>query len=315
MKSNEEGQRDKTLLKRLELMKSGAVELENWLRDVIRGGLAALEDASPEYWQNISARMVDAKMGAIGRRIRLLQPMLKSENPQQKVLEELTDLYLFAKGFNNFENLPESLQQELLNTAGVTTKKDRLLALNGIPDKWLILGITEGEEENLRYRRSWLNGEQSEKTILLLDYAWGKNPFDTHWKVGELLEGEAVYYPANYAQRAVLKNAKKINTSFKNLKGYSHFHAFTLQYANAVAANPWLPTFALCLDDVIPIQKENTFFLMDTHSKILSLEIPEIKGWKLIAISGGHPIAVFGEWNGKKLTPLTIFTDERLIVL
>jgi len=52
---------------RVTLMASGVADLELWLKDLIRQGLAATEGQAYNYWQNISARMVDSKLGGIGR--------------------------------------------------------------------------------------------------------------------------------------------------------------------------------------------------------------------------------------------------------
>ena len=32
--------------------------------------------------------------------------------------------------------------------------------------------------------------------------------------------------------------------------------------------------------------------------------------WNLLALSGGHPVAVFGEWNGETLLLLTVFNEQ-----
>jgi hypothetical protein len=74
------------------------------------------------------------------------------------------------------------------------------------------------------------------------------------------------------------------------------------------------------------------FFLIDKNKKILPLSkntegvrnsntygkdvvTHEDFGWKLLALSGGKPISVFGEWNGRAFSPLSVFSEGRLVSL
>ena len=38
-------------------------------------------------------------------------------------------------------------------------------------------------------------------------------------------------------------------------------------------------------------------------------------GWHLLALSGGHPLDVFSEWDGFSFWPLTVLADGRLVAL
>jgi hypothetical protein len=43
---------------------------------------------------------------------------------------------------------------------------------------------------------------------------------------------------------------------------------------------------------------------------------PEFKQeWTLMALSGGHPVQIFGEWNGSTLMPLSLGVQGRWIPL
>jgi len=56
--------------KRLAQMADGLKELEIWLGDLLRDGLASLNNREAAYWEELGARMVSAKLGGIGRRVR-----------------------------------------------------------------------------------------------------------------------------------------------------------------------------------------------------------------------------------------------------
>ena len=301
--------------KRMLLMEKGVVELENWLIDLVEQGLAVAEKHPASFWDSFAARMVDAKLGSIGRRIRLFKSLFLLNNWPQVLLGELGDMYLFVQAFKKIELLPDTLQQEILTVAGVALKKDEVLESKGINDHWLVVGQTSGIEENLRFRRSWLRGEKSQKDALILDFAWGNNPFPVDWKVGMSLIGEVVFYPGAFPSRALIKKFTWSDKSFDGLLAHVDLHSFSEQYAKAVAANPWIRSFPALLDLVTPYYEDNRFILVDQAKKFIPLQPVENVGWKIMAISSGQPVQLFGEWDGAHFFPLSIVKENRLISL
>ncbi|NJK83882.1 MAG: hypothetical protein HC912_08795, partial [Saprospiraceae bacterium] len=122
-----------------------------------------------------------------------------------------------------------------------------------------MLGIHEGIDEKLVYRRTWLWGKQTQHYALLLDFAWGNEPFEHTWITNEVIEGTLVYYPTNYAQRALVKEFTKISAEV-NWIGYTNVQSALENYAEAVAANPWLMVFPLVFQKVIPMVQENQLY-------------------------------------------------------
>jgi hypothetical protein len=39
------------------------------------------------------------------------------------------------------------------------------------------------------------------------------------------------------------------------------------------------------------------------------------EGWQLAALSGGYPILILGEWNGRSLLPLAVRAEGRYVEL
>lgn len=50
-------------------------------------------------------------------------------------------------------------------------------------------------------------------------------------------------------------------------------------------------------------------------SKSIAIGAEGPTGWPLLSVSGGHPIDVFGEWNGATFQPLSCLSAGRLIGL
>lgn len=293
---------------------AGIIELENWLQDLLQQGLAAALTREPAFWEEFAARMVNAKLGGIARRIRAFKNWLQNDNAHERLLSEIGELYLFAKAFQKLETLPPDLQQDILTTAGATIKKEIVFKQGSIQDKWLVIGQREGKEEDIRYRRTWLQGITTHQMALLLDFSWRFTPFELNWKVGSLLQAEVTYYPASYTQRALVKDFVMIYEQI-DLAGYADWEVFFRQYADALAVNPWLLTFPGLLDDLTPILQNEQLFLLDKNLVQMSIQTLEGIKWKILAISGGRPMQIFGEWDGKSFVPLTVFAQSRVIQL
>ena len=309
-------QKAKNWQRRLDLMGSGLEDLENWLLDGIRQGLATMEGQNYTYWQNISARMVDSKLGGLGNRLKKI-PLLLGANTKwpERMLSEFAQLYLAIKGFKNLEQLPPMLQSELLNVVGVNTRKEELANQQGITDDWLVLGMIEGIDENLNFRRTWLRGVKTEKWALILDFSFGDAGYPTAYHTGQAFGGELVFYPSAYPLRALVK-AQKSKVSLTEIPGGDlRLDTFFSAYAQALAQNPWLLDFPCFLEGVIPVMQEDQLYLIDPQGHYVEVHRKENSGWKMMAMSGGHPITVFGEWTGEVLIPLSTLVDGRLIAL
>ena len=61
--------------------------------------------------------------------------------------------------------------------------------------------------------------------------------------------------------------------------------------------------------------KDEKLLLIDQNKRQLEVLDRHQKGMKLLAMSGGHPITVFGEWAGDFFVPLSAFADDRLVAL
>ena len=294
--------------KRIEKMAGGLEELENWLTDLFRQGLATLENYSNEYWNGLQSRMADASLTGIARRLRQLPLLMAKEDWHEPLLTELADIYLIVKGFSNVDNLPESLQDDLLSLSGMNFKKADVLEGPGVADFWLVAGQTESQEEgNLTARRTWLVGEKTRQNVLVLDFAWG-GAFDASYKLGTVLHGEVVFYPSAFPQRVLLKKFSPVDRPFDLHHGYTTFSAFANDYARAVGQLPWLSHFSAFLKEVVPVlnsPRDGNFVFVDKEGRQLPTSAEEKLGWKMVAMSGGRPSSFFGVWDGKMFQPLS----------
>lgn len=305
--------------KRLEKMAGGLDELENWLTDLFRQGLATLEGHSDEYWNSLQSRMADASLTGIAKRLRQLPILMQQEDWHESLLSELGDIYLIVKGFRNIDDLPAPLQDDLLSLSGMNFKKADVVEGPSISDYWLVAGQSETKEEgNLTARRTWLIGEESKRNILVLDFAWGGGFYEIAFKLGTVVQGEVAFYPSAYPQRVLFKNSTPVDRPFDLHNGYATLSAFAKDYAQAVGQFPWLNQFPAFLKNVVPLPnslRDDTFVFVDNERKQLPISVDEKRGWELVAMSGGHPSSVFGVWDGQLFHPLSAVVNGKFRTL
>ncbi len=289
--------------KRLTLMQQGAEELAWWLRDLMHHGLANAHQQPATFWEDMARRMVDAKLGGLARRIRLIKELLREENWPDRLLAELALLHLTCEGFQRSDNLPDGLWADLLQFAGLNLKKEEVLQTGPVVDDcWQVLGRSEGVEENLRYRRTWLMGERSERFALLLEFVWGRIEFESDWQTGQVLEGEMAFYPSAWPLRALTKGEIVVTRDANpQLPGLASFEALNAAYREALGANPWLMVLPVLLENVIPRIEKGQFLLSDATGATLPLACTPETGWRWVSVSAGRPIRVFAEWDGVAL--------------
>jgi len=73
-----------------------------------------------------------------------------------------------------------------------------------------------------------------------------------------------------------------------------------MAYAEAIGRQPWLSQFPAVLE-LVPMPAGCA---ADCTNKQVSLRVSTPTNWKLVAVSGGRPLHLFGEWDGMSFRPL-----------
>jgi hypothetical protein len=302
---------------------AGLQELALWLRDLVRNGLAAAQTQPSGFWERTAARMVDAQAPGIARLIRELPGVIASgasANPEQswqaRLLERLAKLHLLAEAYPRLDSLPPATQADVRTAIGWTFKQEELAQQDGVRDLWFIAGQRVVEEDRLRVQRTWLFGQTSGRAALLLSFAAPKQSFDLTLPVGALLDAELVFYPSATPLRALLKGEhQSVPLPGGGFPLKTEPPAVALAaYAAALARQPWLELFPLALNAVIPLLREERWFVCDAEKRRWPLAAQYPAGWELLALSGGHPINLVAEWDGEFLWPLAV-VGERFVRL
>jgi hypothetical protein len=68
------------------------------------------------------------------------------------------------------------------------------------------------------------------------------------------------------------------------------------------------------LNNVVPIHREKGAWLV-TDGDGLAVPLGSRDEWKLLALAGGQPIDLAGEWNGESFRPLGVQVDGQFHLL
>jgi hypothetical protein len=295
----------KTAAAREAKVAAGVAELGRWLRDLMRQGLAGAQSRPYSFWENMAARMVRSLAGVPA----------SGEGWQARLLERLALLHLLLEGYERIETLPIDTQADIRTAIGWSYNQDELLASTGLRDRWLILGQRVEDEDNLRVQRTWLWGEQCARPALILAFAAPGQPLDHSLMPGTALDAELVYFPGAYPLRALVQQRHSPPAPIGSVPGYADLHAATAAYAAALAVFTWIERFPMPLQAVIPTRVGERWAVRDHAGRALPLAPGFADGWRLLALSGGRPLALFGEWNGTTLLPLSAGAGEEFRTL
>ena len=307
--------------KRLDLMASGIDTLDIWLSDIVRQGLANVPLEQTSFWDFIASKMMDAKLPAISTYLKETAVLIQHQNDwTELVIKRIGKLYAWISSFNNREKLSVDVQENLYRSLGKIIQKKVVIEQNFVQnDHWLVVGIHQGETiDKQLFRRTWLFGMKSLKMALIEDYSYYKSPFEFQYSLGSVISSNVYYYDKLPQQRALVEHPKQINASaLINWKGYANFDQALEAFHHHIIKNPWVNIFPMILDNIAPfLNNQHEIQGKDSENHLIQLHnLSEDSKWQLLAISGGGPICLMGEWDGYKFQPLAILQASNFIML
>ncbi|MEZ3177504.1 SWIM zinc finger family protein [Streptomyces pimonensis] len=296
--------------RRAERVTAGAVELEQRLADLLRGGLAAAEQPGYGLWEETAARMVDAQAPGLAARVRGLGAFAGTgPGGPVRLLEECALLHLLGRGWLRRERLPEGLAATVRSRVGLPVSAEG----PAVRDRWLVLARYDTAESLLTTRHVWLYGTDSGRTALLLSYgAAGRAP-ELALPVGLALDAELSAHPGTGQPRMALgeRFAPPVPADVRP-PGTTTARAVA-RYGEALCEDPWLDSVPVTLDRVTPAPDGDGWQLADADEDAALPLTPAARSrpglWRLVALSGGAPVRVFGECGHQGFTPLAAWPE------
>lgn len=288
----------------------GIEELLLWIKDIVRGGIINLPDKPANFWEGMARRMVDAQAPGLAGMIRTLSntPFYR-EGWQSLFLDNLLNLYLVAKGYQNREDLPTSIVQDIRSWIGFTVNQEELKEQPGVMDTWLVIGKQLSEEDNLTIERNWLYGINTNQYALVLQFIIRGQGATLLLSPGLYIEAEVVFFPSATPLRAIIK--RQIGSNAKSQpKFFTSWPAVAEAETSLCSSFPVRSERPYALTKVAPVQYNNTWWLKDEEHNLVQLKEGYAGIWKLLSISGGHPLNMVVIGKERTYEPLGVWTDQ-----
>ncbi len=307
---------------RMQRMAAGAQELARWLDDTSRKGLAALSDSDAAAWRTMAARMVDAQAPGLGQRLNQAWAVIgQGADWPARLLPRLGNLQLLVDAVCQPEPLTPALQADMRQALGWSLERDDVLAHGErVSDVWVVLAqVLQEREPRLTERRVWLRGCNSQRLAVLIDHSYAGAAFDHGWTHDVSQSCTLAFYPGADPLRALLAESVPAAASEAALArrppAAAVDHDAWGALAQRMAANPWAQSWPLHLDGVqlqYSMDAQPQWWLHTEAQRAIPLAMTDADGWQLMALGAGTPMAVFGEWTGEHLRPLSAWPADGL---
>ena len=293
---------------RMYRVKGGTDDLDRWMQDLIRHGLASAQSEPFSFWESQAKRLVDAQAPGLARLVRQCAGTASSgDGWQGRLMQQLANIYLLVQANERFDELSLELKADVKTALGFTTDQDEVLASQHVTDQWIVLAQRVEQEDKLRMQRTWLVGTNTQRHDIVLSFAHGTATLDASLLAGFTVEADLSFFPSAYPLRALLKRKGEERDQVETFKGSGDISLGMESYSTAIATNPWIERFPFALEAVVPTRSEsNDWFIRDVSGTLMPLAVSALMGWQLLSASEGRAISVFGEFDGTRLEPLSI---------
>jgi hypothetical protein len=308
---------------RVARMMAGLVELDRWIDDRVRTGLADPMLARYATWDTLAARLVDAQVGGLANRVRRLAGLVgASPDWHEQLLAELGVLHLLAAAGRHIGSLPPALGDSLAAAVGWQVKQADVLA--GVPhtDHWHVAARSDVREDRIEVRRVWLRGRASGDWAMVLSFAAYGNQLDDSLVVGTEVHADVYRYPGALGLRALVGRRydqpdhqpsaqRTISNLHADVGGVVTVRGACDEVGAAVAVEPWIDRYPATLR-AAPARRRGAWVLAD-HTGSVPISNAAADVTTLLACSGGAPVTITAEWTPRGFVPLTVHLDDRSI--
>jgi hypothetical protein len=304
--------RDRSRDERVARLRDGLVELDRWLDDRLRTGLSDPALARYATWDDVAARLVDARAGALANRVRRLAGVVGARPDwHEVVLAELGILHLLAQAGQRVPRLPAPLADAVATVCGWQSRQADVLA--GVPDTdtWVVAGRSDTREDRIEVRRTWLRGVRSGGWAMVLSFAAYRQSLDDSLGVGQVIVADLHRYPGP-SMRALVGTIHDAAAGARPAAPPAGTVAEACDSVGTMlAAEPWADRVPATMLAAPALVAGQWVLSDDTGSLALAGDAQGLT--TLLAASAGAPVAVTVEWTVDGAVPLSVHLSDRVL--
>jgi hypothetical protein len=294
---------------------AGVAELRRWLDDLSRSGLAAAQAQPWTWWDGVARRMIDAQARGLAGYVRRLAEIaavggLRPDWPE-RMLDQIGALHLLCEAWIRRETLPPDTFEALRTRIGYTrTVSEVVQRGERVTDVWAVLGHQRDDDGQLASLRQWLWGEGTGLVVTYLAFAVSGQPLEPGLPPGMRTAATLILYPGSRPHRVLIADREDMGKPLGRLPGAAGWDQALARVATVLAIDPWADIVPLSVQDVTVLPGSEAgpghaapWQLRDRAGAAVPIACSHDARWGLLALSGGYPIDVAGEWDGFAFRP------------
>ena len=303
----------KRLAARLELMDSGMDDFARWLTDLARTGLAAARTQPYAWWDSTAARLVDAQLPGLADQVRAMGSAVHGRADwADHLLLHAGRWWAVTRAWSMRDELSPEELADLRALLGWATPSADVEGAEALPGPWLVLGAHRSDEGRLVEQRTWLRGPDG-TIVVVLDVAPQGQALAVPQLAGAILDVAVARYPGSAPRRAMfVGEATPLGLATNLGPGTGTADALAAE-ADAVARSPWRDRHPVLLGAVrVVTDGAHAGWVADDAGDALPLAEAPLAS--LLALSGGHPVDMFGELEEGRFRPLALAVGGEVVV-
>jgi hypothetical protein len=290
------------------------VELLNkWLDDLLMNGLSSLQTDAHRI-DEISSRMVDAGMGGLARKLRLLPEKIKNTADwTQFVSYQLGEFYLFVRSFKNLTQLDDLQKEDLLGFAGIPYLKKDFGEDTVLHDEFIYLGNLQEREEKILVKRNWFYAKLSNRIVLFLEFQFNKFVTLRPFNPGAVYRSAVRIYPSKVIQRITeVKTDQIVKNSIDQVKSV-HLNQLLDSYCHSIVLNPFLKQQCFIMKSVRLTCLKGFWYFVSDKEELVQIDNREDQ-LQLILVYAANPASLFVcEYNHSKIKVFSVILNHTVI--
>ena len=119
------------------------------------------------------------------------------------------------------------------------------------------------------------------------------------------------FYPGAWPFRVDIASLHRFSNSSEDIPPTTSLKKASLRFSHALSKNPWLDIYPVVFGNLDVLNGETHWFLRDQEGHRWPLPDNYLYGWHLASLLAQDSAVLFGEWNGRFFTPLSIRENGR----